>query len=279
MGNNEVVVAYIPVLHSGYIKFLEDHGSASVYLVPGEMSELKFFNKDIRAISPEKMAEALAALGINRFVGVLTPQTIEVINREDDVLIMPDEEISREIYEKHFKSRKVVFEDVFLRWHRRKLEEQAEVKPDFLLPMEGFLKNVLQVGLREASKSPDWWLQVGAVIWKDKKILLKGFNTHVPIPRITEVFGDPRAFSSRGKNIELTTALHAEAGLISTAAKFGIPLRGNSIFVTVFPCPPCAKLIANSGLKWLYYLDGYSVLEGANYLKQEEVRIIKVLRD
>jgi dCMP deaminase len=189
---------------------------------------------------------------------------------------MPDEEISHEVHLKYFSHCRAEFEDVFLRWHRRKVEEKEELNPDFTIPPEGFLQNVLQIGLREASRSPDWWLQVGAVIWKDKKILLKGFNTHLPTPRITEVFGDPRAFSSRGKNIEITTALHAEASLISAAAKFGIPLRGNSIFVTVFPCPPCAKLIANSGLRWLYYLDGYSVLDGEAVLKQADVMIVKI---
>lgn len=279
MEKKEVIAAYIPVLHSGYIKFIEDHPLLAVYLIPGKMSELKFFSKDIRAIPLEQMVQALRAIFRGRDVRVLDSEATEVINRENDIVIMPDEEISHEVYERHFKGLRVIFEDVFLRWHRRKVEEQTEVKPDFVMPMEGFLEDILRVGLREASKSPDWWLQVGAVIWKDKKILLKGFNTHVPTPRITEVFGDPRAFASRGKNIELTTALHAEAGLISTAAKFGIPLNGNSIFVTIFPCPPCAKLIAKSGLKWLYYLEGYSVLEGENYLRQEEVRIVKVSKD
>lgn len=277
MTNNQVVVIYIPVLHSGYIKFLKEHSSASVYLVPGDMSEFKFFSKDIRAISPEQMAEALSALKLTRFVGVLTPQIIEVINREAPIIFMPDEEISHEIHSKYFPQRKVAFEDVFLRWHRRKLDDQPEVTPDFLMPMAGFLKNVLQIGVREASKSPDWWLQVGAVIWRDKKVVLKGFNTHLPSSRVTEVFGDPRAFATRGKNIELTTALHAEAGLIAAAAQFGIPLRGTGMFVTVFPCPPCAKLIAKAGIKWLYYLDGYSVLEGEALLRQEEVRIVKVM--
>lgn len=279
MHEKEALVVYIPVLHSGYTKFIEDHPSISIYLIPGQMSELKFFSKDIRAISLEQMTEVLRAIFPNRFVGILTADVIESMNSENWIVVMPDEEISHEARSKYLSGCRVVFEDVFLRWHKRKIEEKEEVRPDFTIPAEGFLQNVLQIGLREASRSPDWWLQVGAVIWKDKKIILKGFNTHLPSPRIVESFGDPRAFATRGKNIELTTALHAEASLIATAAKFGIPLHGKSIFATVFPCPPCAKLIAESGIKWLYYLDGYSVLDGEAVLRQAEVRIIKISRE
>lgn len=278
MEKPKVVIAYVPVLHSGYLNYFEGHRPASVYLAPGEMSELKFFSKDIRGIEPGIMAEALCSIYHNRFFGVLTEEMIEIIQRERDVIYMPDEEISHEIHKKYFLDRDVIFENVFLRWHRRKLEEQTEVTPHFRMPIEGFLRKVFDIGVAEAKKSSDWWLQVGAVIWNDKKIILKGFNAHLPSPRVTEVLGDARGYFTRGKNIELTTSLHAEAGLIVEAAKFGIPLRGKSLFTTVFPCPPCAKLIAKSGIRLLYYLDGYSLLDGEVILKEEGVMLVKLTR-
>ena len=45
------------------------------------------------------------------------------------------------------------------------------------------------------------------------------------------------------------------------------------MYVTVFPCPPCAKLIAYSGIKRLYCGGGYAVLDGEEVLKSNGVEI------
>ena len=48
------------------------------------------------------------------------------------------------------------------------------------------------------------------------------------------------------------------------------------MYVTVFPCPPCAKIVAFSGIRKLYYAGGYSVLGQENILKSRGVEIIYV---
>ena len=68
----------------------------------------------------------------------------------------------------------------------------------------------------------------------------------------------------------------AEAQLVAAAAKQGISLEGASMYVTTFPCPPCAKLVAYSGIKKLYYADGYGVLDGERVLKSQGVEIVFV---
>ena len=48
------------------------------------------------------------------------------------------------------------------------------------------------------------------------------------------------------------------------------------MIVTDFPCPPCAKLVAYSGIKKLFYLKGYAMLDGERILKDAGVEIIKI---
>jgi dCMP deaminase len=48
------------------------------------------------------------------------------------------------------------------------------------------------------------------------------------------------------------------------------------MYVTVFPCPPCAKAIAHAGIKHLYCGGGYGVLDGEDILKGAGVKIIFV---
>jgi dCMP deaminase len=128
-----------------------------------------------------------------------------------------------------------------------------------------------------ATKSSDWWRHVGAVLVKDEKIILSTFNTHVPSEQMPYVNGDPRSNFSKGVHLELSTAIHAEARLIAQAAKEGVSLDGASLYVTTFPCPPCAKLVAYAGIKKLYFDEGYGVLDGEQILKQQGVEIVQVI--
>jgi dCMP deaminase len=128
----------------------------------------------------------------------------------------------------------------------------------------------------EAGKSSDWWRHVASAIVKDGKVLLVAHNHHIPSAQTPYIQGDPRSDFQKGVNLELSTAIHSEASLIAQAAEKGISLRGASVYVTTFPCPPCAKLIAYSGIKKVYYSSGYGVLDGESVLKVKGVEIIFV---
>ena len=130
-----------------------------------------------------------------------------------------------------------------------------------------------------AEKSTDWWRQVGGVVVKDGEIILSRTNKHVPSPHQAYADGDPRNTSHKGEDLDKYTTIHAEAGMIAEAAKKGVSLEGTEMYVTDFPCPVCAKQIAYSGVKKLYYTKGYSVLDGERILKDNGVRIIQVKKD
>lgn len=50
-----------------------------------------------------------------------------------------------------------------------------------------------------------------------------------------------------------TAAVHAESNAVAWAARFGIPLLGSELHVTLEPCPICALLLVNTGVKRVVY--------------------------
>lgn len=98
----------------------------------------------------------------------------------------------------------------------------------------------------------------------------------MPSPHTPYMDGDPRNAFHKGVNIELGTALHAEKGIICEAAKRGISLKGAYLYVTTFPCPPCAKAIVAAGFKRCYYSSGYALLDGESILKESGVEVVYV---
>jgi dCMP deaminase len=47
------------------------------------------------------------------------------------------------------------------------------------------------------------------------------------------------------------------------------------MYVTDFPCPPCAKLIAAAGISRLYFREGYAVLDGQDVLDAAGVEVVQ----
>ena len=88
--------------------------------------------------------------------------------------------------------------------------------------------------------------------------------------------GDPRSNFFKGVALELSTATHAEARLIARAAREGGATEGAVMYVTDFPCPPCAKLIAGAGVAKLYFRAGYAVLDGQDVLEAAGVELVQV---
>lgn len=108
--------------------------------------------------------------------------------------------------------------------------------------------------LKQKDKSSDPSTKVGCVIVKDNEIITKGFNT---LPRGLKIADYP--LDNRGdgpEHFDLNTKypyiLHSEANAIVNAK---CDLTGASIYVTLFPCNECAKLIIEAQIKNLYYID------------------------
>jgi dCMP deaminase len=287
-----VLVTYMPVVHRGYAQFIQAHPEAAevVILAKEVLEQFAWLRKDLRALEPEEIVESLKALKKkNGWVLDITLGTEAALRRlasapsspTDSTLqiIFPDEEITREIAAKYFADNsqiEVVFESVFLRWDRQQILAEQPISANNKISLTNFQQKFLKQAEDLAQKSGDWWRQVGTVVAKDGEVLFSTFNQHVPDQYQTAYNGDPRASFSKGQHIELTTAMHAEAAAVAAAAKHGTSLEGAEIYVTTFPCPNCAKLIAYSGIKKLYYQEGYSMVDGESILKENDVEIIEV---
>jgi len=274
----KIIVAYIPVLHEGYLRFFEKHPDAeTLFLIgPDFIRDHKQLTKDLRAIEPDVMKKVIDMLGIFSKTRVICPKDLEKQNFKKVVLIMPNEDVMREIRQKFASKIEVEFDSMFLRWDKHKSSEGQAVNADQTISKKNFDIEIMKDLKKEAEKSSDWWRRIGAAIIKNGKVMMKTYNHAVPNEQIHYVEGDPRADFSKGVNVELSTAFHCEAKLIAEAARKGISLEGTSLYVTTFPCPPCAKLVAYSGIKKLFYSDGYGVLDGERILKSQGVKIVFV---
>ena len=103
--------------------------------------------------------------------------------------------------------------------------------------------------------------QVGAVLTKDTRIISIGYNgppagTHNCDEEWPET-GCPR--DARGS---CSLALHAEENAILYAVKNGADLEGSTLYLTLSPCLPCARIIFSSGIKRVYYKSSYAEYKG-----------------
>jgi dCMP deaminase len=278
MSNSIQAILYIPVLHQGYLDFLSRNQVQRLYLLGSSvLQQFRQLQKDIRALKPQQMAAALPAVMPDVEVRVLEVEDLPALNHPDQTLVTAHDEVMHTLVEQHLAQAQVMYDTVFLRWDRQKSLSEQQVEATREVTENVFDQEVMAKALAEAEKSSDWWRRVGAAIVKDGQVLEIAFNQHVPDQQQPYYDGDPRAEFHRGEHIDKSTAIHAEAYAIAQAAKKGASLAGADLYVTTFPCPTCAKLIAFSGIKKLYFREGYAMVDGEVILKDQGVEIIRVL--
>ncbi len=271
-------LAYIPVLHEGYRRFIEAHARGGrLFLIGPELHvEYRPLAKDIRALPADMAASAIGAWGVCSDVAVLDVQSAERLALERPALTMPAEDISYRVAERFFGGCEVLFDTVFLRWDKTRTAQLF--RPSAPAPTRGDLelRELASAAQERAAGSVDWWRQVGAAIRLPDGVIATAVNEHLPHRLSAYAAGDPRANFHKGVGLELSTAVHAEAALIAQAAREGTATAGSVMYVTDFPCPPCAKLIAGAGVSKLYFRAGYAVLDGRDVLEAAGVELVQV---
>jgi dCMP deaminase len=274
------VLLYLPVVHAGHEVLFAGHRDAAEVLVLGTgfRGLFKSLAKDIRALPPERAAQFLRVmLPDNTLVRVIEPDDLPAAVTAD-TLVLPDEDITRNLAAEYRLGggRTLVFDQTFLRWDREWSRARRPADFDGKLAV-GELPDRLVARARElAGRSSDWWRQVGAIAWRGEEIIGAAWNHHCPTEYAPYTDGDPRDNFSRGVRADLSTAIHAEASVIARAARAGRPLEGADLYVTTFPCPACARLIAESGFRRCYFTGPYSVLDGDKVLEAAGVELLWV---
>ncbi len=270
------VIAFVPVLHAGYMNFFRKHENSDLYLMsPDLYGELEPLTREIRALEFGDMLGIVRSLRIFRGVFLLSDKIIDKIDFTYEI-IMPDEDICRHVAAKYLVNHHVTFESVFLRYDMDKTMTQNPVVPDREIDLRQLDIEFMAQAKNAAQQSPDWWRQVGVVLVKDGKVLDVAYNRHMPSEHSLYALGDPRNNFKPGEHLEISAAHHAEKVLISRAAKNGESTDGASIYVSVFPCPPCAYDIATAGISKVYYSEGYSSLQAQETFRLAGIELIHV---
>lgn len=109
----------------------------------------------------------------------------------------------------------------------------------------------MNLAVQAATRSTCPRKSVGAVIVRDRTILSTGYNGSIRgAPHCTDV-------GCLMENNHCVRTVHAEANALIQAARHGVSLEGSEIYVTASPCFNCFKLIANAGIRTVYYGEFY----------------------
>jgi dCMP deaminase len=274
----QLILSYIPVIHAGYLEFFAKYPQAEIWVVDKEIlkSEFRSLQKDIRALETGQIVESLRALLPERKVKLVEDER-ELDELGDEIeVIMSEDEVSEWLKNEFLGQRAVTTDTIFLRWSEAKVKQQQDMMPNKVVTSEDLHRVLMGRVETEMKKSSDWWRQTAAAVAKEGELIAIAHNTHKPSDQNPYIFGDPRANSSRGLAMEVSTAMHAEEAVVAAAARQGVSLEGADLYVTTFPCPYCARLVAYSGIKRVFYREGYSVLDGAELMRGQGVELIKV---
>lgn len=120
----------------------------------------------------------------------------------------------------------------------------------------------LQIATIIASASYCKRRKVGCVIVQHNRIVSTGYNGTLPGFRneCEEENGETK-----------TTTVHAEFNAIVHAARLGVSLEGAYLYLTFSPCIHCAKLIIQSGITAVYYLERHSDMSGLDLLRAANI--------
>lgn len=115
--------------------------------------------------------------------------------------------------------------------------------------------------------------KVGAIIVSpDGQVISHGFN------------GMPTGWDNccedvmpDGKLVTKVEVLHAETNAITKLAKSTDSAKDATLYVTLSPCINCAKLIHQSDIKRVVYLNKYKDLSGIDFLEKCGVKVEQIL--
>jgi dCMP deaminase len=109
--------------------------------------------------------------------------------------------------------------------------------------------------------------QVGALIVRDRMIISDGYN------------GTPSGFENFCEDDAGYTkwyVLHAEANAILKVAGSTQSCKDATLYITMSPCKDCSKLIHQSGIKRVVYMEGYKDDSGLQFLEKAGVIIEQI---
>lgn len=111
--------------------------------------------------------------------------------------------------------------------------------------------------------------KVGSIIVKNSVIISDGYN------------GTPEGFENECEDINGDTkwyTLHSEANAITKLVRTGgMSAEEATLYITLSPCKECSKLILQSGINKVFYLEEYRDKSGVDFLKNAGIQICQFI--
>lgn len=109
--------------------------------------------------------------------------------------------------------------------------------------------------------------KVGAIVLREGAEISHGFNGTVSgFPNVCEL---PDGTTNQ-------ETIHAEVNALSKCLQAGVSVKGCEIWITLSPCIDCAKLIVQSGITCVRYIEDYRDNSGLLLLKKAGIKIEKL---
>jgi dCMP deaminase len=192
---NEVVVAYVPVLHEGYRRFLDAHarGRRMFVIGPELYADYRPLAKDIRALDPELVRAAIDSWGICLEVSVLDVAGAVELAAGGPSITLPAEDVSYQVVERFFARCPVRYDTVFLRWDKSKSVQLLVPGAARVVSLDEAIADIGGAASAAAGASVDWWRQVGAAIRFSNGEVASATNADHPHELSAYAVGDPRS--------------------------------------------------------------------------------------
>jgi dCMP deaminase len=132
-------------------------------------------------------------------------------------------------------------------------------------PESRFNDIYMQMAELMASQSKAIRKKVGAVLVTNNGVVLTGYN------------GTPSGWDNTCEHktedglVTKPETIHAELNCILKAAKQGVSVIGSSVYVTLSPCSQCAAMLAQAGVKAVYYREQYRDKSGVSLLEKHGI--------
>ncbi|PYT06365.1 MAG: deaminase [Acidobacteria bacterium] len=127
----------------------------------------------------------------------------------------------------------------------------------------GWNEYFMNIAQQAATRSTCDRKHVGAVIVRNRTILSTGYNGSIRgMPHCDDV-------GHEMENGHCVATIHAEANALIQAARNGVNIEGAELYTTASPCWFCFKLMANAGIRRIYF--------GEFYRDEKSIRVARQL--
>lgn len=286
-----LIVWYMPVIHQGYVRYWYDLTKETaekfsiIGISPALAVRLQTIQTDPATLSTETVNcfwksicdQQITWLDADFFV---TAAAVRDLLSGIKTVELIDDAVGRKFWQfcvelAHMdRLPEVHWHSVFLRWDAHSVQQENQIQCNVTHASKA--RKWMLEAKKYAEKSSDWWRQVGSIAVKNDSEIMRAYNQGMPDDHTPYQAGAVRDYLPVGQKPELANYIHAEQAIIAESAKQGVSLADCDLYVTHFPCPVCAKLIAKAGIKRVFFLTGSATLDGLQVMQSYGITIARV---